>query len=365
MSSVYFKQLDAEARQRYRQKLMFEGLELPDPLDADVVRFSFSSGCKNIPPVSAADIFVYLVEGACFYTKEQFKNSKLSDAYNSFVNGKVKRVSSFKAGKRGEGVVLIVACVEASQTLSKTYQSWCVVRDDGAVASAHCTCIAGLGECCTHVAALLFNVEATVRYGLDKQSPTDTACGWIEVTKKAAAAPVSDILFFKPKIGQGVPDEKPRPQEAVPTWSTELHSLFHQVKSLAPSTLLISSIFDSEETDSSPETSEQGPVQAVNQQLATQLPVGGMYSGIDATAAKELRLSNERTSSQEWKTELTVADDMPNLPAKSCVSKPSRSLINTKINCWVWLRRVMDGGCQMDNNVCSNELNMAMDTSPV
>ncbi|KAL1445111.1 hypothetical protein MTO96_045193 [Rhipicephalus appendiculatus] len=134
--------------------------------------------------------------------------------------------------------------------------------------------------------------------------------------------------------------------------------------SLAPSTLLISSISDSEETDSSPETSEQGPVQAVNQQLATQLPVGGMYSGIDATAAKELRLSNERTSSQEWKTELTVADDMPNLPAKSCVSKPSRSLINTKINCWVWLRRVMDGGCQMDN-ICSNELNMAMDTSPV
>ncbi|KAH7972183.1 hypothetical protein HPB52_008936 [Rhipicephalus sanguineus] len=143
MSSEYFKQLDAEARQRYRQKLMFEGQELPDPLDADVVRFSFSSGCKNIPPVSAADIFVYLVEGVCFYTKEQFKNFKLSDAYNSFVNGKVKRVSSFKAGKFGEGVVLIVASVEASQTLSKTYQSWCVVRDDGAVASAHCTCIAG------------------------------------------------------------------------------------------------------------------------------------------------------------------------------------------------------------------------------
>ncbi|KAL1415127.1 hypothetical protein MTO96_006918 [Rhipicephalus appendiculatus] len=111
MSSEHFKQLDAEARQRYRQKLMFESQELPDPLDADVVRFSVSSGCKNIPPVSAAGIFVYLVEGVCFYTKEQFRSFKLSDAYNSFVDGKVKRVSSFKAGKRGEGVVLIVASV--------------------------------------------------------------------------------------------------------------------------------------------------------------------------------------------------------------------------------------------------------------
>ncbi|KAL1477923.1 hypothetical protein MTO96_035358 [Rhipicephalus appendiculatus] len=90
---------------------MFEGQELPDPLDADVVRFSFSSGCKNIPPVSAADIFVYLVESVGFYTKEQFKNFRLSDAYNWFVDGKMKRVSCSKAGKRGEGVVLIVASV--------------------------------------------------------------------------------------------------------------------------------------------------------------------------------------------------------------------------------------------------------------
>ncbi|KAL1476701.1 hypothetical protein MTO96_018237, partial [Rhipicephalus appendiculatus] len=36
MSSEYFKQLGAEARQRYRKKLVFEGQELPDPLDADV-----------------------------------------------------------------------------------------------------------------------------------------------------------------------------------------------------------------------------------------------------------------------------------------------------------------------------------------
>lgn len=126
MSSEYFKQLNAEACQRYQQKLMFEGQELPDPLDADVVRFSFSSGCKNIPPVFAVNISVYLVEGVCFYTKEQFKNFKLSDAYNSFINGKVKHVSYFKAGKGSEGVVLIVASVEASQTFSKTYQSWCV-----------------------------------------------------------------------------------------------------------------------------------------------------------------------------------------------------------------------------------------------
>ncbi|KAH8039807.1 hypothetical protein HPB51_008999 [Rhipicephalus microplus] len=39
MSSEYFKQLDVEARQRYRQKPMFESKELPDLLDADVDKF--------------------------------------------------------------------------------------------------------------------------------------------------------------------------------------------------------------------------------------------------------------------------------------------------------------------------------------
>ncbi|KAH6948212.1 hypothetical protein HPB50_023186 [Hyalomma asiaticum] len=64
---------------------------------------------------------------------------------------------------------------------------------------------------------------------------------------------------------------------------------------LAPSTLLISSITDSEVIDSTPEKkTERGPVQAGHQQLATQLSFGGIYRGIDATAAKELFLSKER-----------------------------------------------------------------------
>ncbi|KAL3190367.1 hypothetical protein MRX96_019380 [Rhipicephalus microplus] len=105
MSIEHFMQLDGEARQRYRQKLMLESQELPDLLYADVGRFCFASGCKNLPPVSTAGIFFFICLRvyARFYTKEQLKNFELSDACNSFVNGEVKRVSSFKAGNRSEG----------------------------------------------------------------------------------------------------------------------------------------------------------------------------------------------------------------------------------------------------------------------
>ncbi|KAG0427860.1 hypothetical protein HPB47_025100, partial [Ixodes persulcatus] len=67
----------------------------------------------------------------------------MGEAYNAFVSGKVKRLVSFKAGKRGEGIVVLAATVEASQTLTKAYQPWCVVKDDGPVTCAHCTCMAG------------------------------------------------------------------------------------------------------------------------------------------------------------------------------------------------------------------------------
>lgn len=71
MSSDYMKGLDDDARERYKQKLQWRREELPDWLDREVVQFSFLTGAKNVPPVTAADIFVYLVEGVRFYTKEQ------------------------------------------------------------------------------------------------------------------------------------------------------------------------------------------------------------------------------------------------------------------------------------------------------
>lgn len=143
MSSSYFHQLDGEARSRNRAKLFFGNEEVPDPLDDDVVQFAFTSGPKNLPLVTAEDIYIYLVEGVRFYTREQFKCHKSGDAYNMFMSGKVKELNSFKAGKCGEGVVLVAATVEASQALSKEYNAWCVVKDDGSVECAHCTCMAG------------------------------------------------------------------------------------------------------------------------------------------------------------------------------------------------------------------------------
>ncbi|KAH9360161.1 hypothetical protein HPB48_011458 [Haemaphysalis longicornis] len=90
------KGLDVVVRETYKQKLQWRGQELPDPLDGEVVQFIFSTGVRNLPPVTAADTCMYLVEGVCFYTKEQFKCYKISDAYNVIVSGKVRQLVSSK-----------------------------------------------------------------------------------------------------------------------------------------------------------------------------------------------------------------------------------------------------------------------------
>ncbi|KAH6935279.1 hypothetical protein HPB50_005014 [Hyalomma asiaticum] len=155
---------------------------------------------------------------------------------------------SFKAGKWGVGVVLLTASVEASQQLSKTYRPWCIVKDDGTVVSAHCMCIAGLGECCSHVAALLFNIEAAIKYGLNDPSPTEAACRWSKVSKSSTT--------------------------------------------FAPNTLVLSCTTDSEGTDSSPETAAEER-KATKQHCSSLSAMGDIYGNADLHSARNAQLSKE------------------------------------------------------------------------
>ncbi|KAG0439560.1 hypothetical protein HPB47_016601 [Ixodes persulcatus] len=146
--------MEEPARTRYRQKLTVASEELPDPLDPDVRRHAFSTDARRWPQVEIGDVYVYLVEGVCFYSREQFKRYKLEDGYNLFLSGKVRGLRSFEAAVESDRIVLVTGEVETGQTLGRYHLPWAVVKKEGTIQSAHCTCMAGLGEACSHVAAL-------------------------------------------------------------------------------------------------------------------------------------------------------------------------------------------------------------------
>ena len=50
-----------------------------------------------------------------------------------------------------------------SQKMSKAPTStWIISEESGKIVSVHCDCMAGLGESCSHVGAILFYIEAAV-----------------------------------------------------------------------------------------------------------------------------------------------------------------------------------------------------------
>lgn len=63
---------------------------------------------------------------------------------------------------------------------------WVMIRKDGVVLGAHCNCTAGLGECCSHMAAVLFKMWATNEERRDeKLSVTSKKCKWSRPSEEA------------------------------------------------------------------------------------------------------------------------------------------------------------------------------------
>ena len=75
-----------------------------------------------------------------------------------------------------------------------------MLEEDGDICCAHCTCMAGLGETCTHVAVILFYLETLYRITIIK-TPTECPCNWIMPTflKSAEYHPIKNIDFKSPK----------------------------------------------------------------------------------------------------------------------------------------------------------------------
>ena len=75
---------------------------------------------------------------------------------------------------------------------------WVICEDDGVIESAHCTCMAGLSEVCSHMGAILFYLESAFRVA---KTCTQTDCKWKKprLVETIPYARIMDIPFTKPK----------------------------------------------------------------------------------------------------------------------------------------------------------------------
>lgn len=231
--SQYYAQLESHAKQRYKEKLDGIGRQVDDP-------YTFGTGLKiteaqSLPDIEYPDIYNFLINTPSPYTKEELKAYKSLEGYKYLLAGWVGDVSIHAVtGCDNEDKMILMAKVRHSQSVSASpLCPWIAAERCGIILCCHCTCMAGLGEACSHIAALLFAAETYNRLNKDV-SCTSQACAWLPPTnlQNVKYTPISDINFTTPSTKRKIIDGKParisQNDLCVPSPSEEEISSFFQ-----------------------------------------------------------------------------------------------------------------------------------------
>lgn len=130
---------------------------------------------------------------------------------------------------------MIIGKVRHSYAANKTpVRPWILVRCNGSIIVAHCTCMAGLAETCSHVGAILHWVETAVRVH-STTTCTSKDNKWLMPTPKRSIPYVqlSEIDFSAPKLkvnpGSSTPTTNRRSINLKPPSQAEKDSFFHEI----------------------------------------------------------------------------------------------------------------------------------------
>lgn len=85
----------------------------------------------------------------------------------------------------------------------KYLKPWLILLPDGSIDSAHCTCMAGLGEVCSHIAAVAFALSFLSPK--EEMSCTDKLSAWTvpKINEKIEPKRIKDINLGKPTSSYG------------------------------------------------------------------------------------------------------------------------------------------------------------------
>lgn len=203
--SEYFLCLSSESKRRYKEKI--SKINDLDPYTLKKNSLLFKK--ELYPSISYPDIVNYLLFAPSPVSADELKCYKSMDSYNQFICGWVKEVG-VKTFEDVPNLSLLVGRVLHSQRLSETpTTTWVISEITGKILSAHCNCMAGLGEACSHIGAVLFYVEASYRLRNSK-TVTDDKAYWMFPTacKGATCAEVVDIDFTSPSTLKRKMDKK-------------------------------------------------------------------------------------------------------------------------------------------------------------
>lgn len=199
---------EAMARaEQYNSLLKINGEQLPDPF-VDIQEsewISEKTGMAKWPPIFQPQIaeFILSIDQGKNLGKRLLSDYKEGKAYSYFDAKWLGEVFYHEISPTYD-VCFLKSESRPSQKINNVpHKIWvCVNKTTGTIESAYCTCFAGLGSTCNHVAALLFKVEHAWKNGLTLEvSPTSKECQWNNYgAKRKVVEPkrINDMSWKKP-----------------------------------------------------------------------------------------------------------------------------------------------------------------------
>ncbi|XP_051158523.1 uncharacterized protein LOC127279907 [Leptopilina boulardi] len=152
MFSKYFHTLQGDVKRRYLEKI--KDINNCDPYA--IKESDLSANLKELVPIEVVDLYRYLLSTRSCYTEDEVKAFKSLEAFKFLVAGFVQKILFIKINDK----YVVRGEVKHSQRMNASnLQVWIKIFSSGTISTAHCTCMAGLGEVCSHVAAILFALE--------------------------------------------------------------------------------------------------------------------------------------------------------------------------------------------------------------
>ncbi len=238
--SEYYEGLEKNVQDRYRLKLGLVGQNLHDPYTFEPDPDSTDA----MPEIEFPDI--YIINTPSPYTKEELKAYKSLEGYKYLIAGWVGNMSVHPATPDNSKAILTATVRHSQAVTAKPLKPWVAAEKLGTIICAHCTCMAGLGEACSHIAALLFAAEAHTRY-IRSVSCTSMSCGWLPPSmQNVTYAPISDINFAaqstKRKMLKAIPSLKSKKckKDITPVPSEQELNIFYGNLSRATKPVILS-----------------------------------------------------------------------------------------------------------------------------
>jgi hypothetical protein len=123
-----------------------------------VVQEDWKPDFSCINSFTFSNLYNYLVNSRDkSFDKDSMKAYKSLKAYKYFDDNLVQKILAYNS--TCEQMIIVKCHCFSSLKAKKVYETYVVLRYSGEVLTAKCACVAGKGQACSHVDALLFYIE--------------------------------------------------------------------------------------------------------------------------------------------------------------------------------------------------------------